>query len=256
MFAGREWDGATGLYYYRAKYYSPEIGRFISEDPIGLVGGINMYACTGNNPRDRGYSIRGRSFSFLAVMIFVIFLLSPVGDVAGKETSSPHMAKYHWTYLGGYGVSHPGWGYTEVKVETLDFVLRYGRFLTDNIGSSWYKGRHGLLIEFPIRMVINPDESPMVGINFLACWTFTSTEKIIPYLFAGGGLLYTDADIPGLSSNLNGNYQGGIGMYYKTERGVYLNMEYRAHPISNAGTKEPNIPLNSSRFLIGVTFFH
>lgn len=33
-FTGREWDAETGLYYYRARYYDPRIGRFISEDPI------------------------------------------------------------------------------------------------------------------------------------------------------------------------------------------------------------------------------
>jgi len=38
------------LYYYRARYYSPELKRFISEDPIGLGGGINFYAYVGNNP--------------------------------------------------------------------------------------------------------------------------------------------------------------------------------------------------------------
>jgi RHS repeat-associated protein len=33
-FTGREWDKQTALYYYRARYYHPEIGRFISFDPI------------------------------------------------------------------------------------------------------------------------------------------------------------------------------------------------------------------------------
>lgn len=47
--AGRENDG-TGLYYYRLRYYSPLMHRFISEDPIGLMGGINMYAYVRNNP--------------------------------------------------------------------------------------------------------------------------------------------------------------------------------------------------------------
>jgi RHS repeat-associated protein len=42
QFTGRENDG-TGLYYYRARYYSPMMGRFISEDPIGISGGINYY---------------------------------------------------------------------------------------------------------------------------------------------------------------------------------------------------------------------
>lgn len=33
-FTGREWDKEIGLYYYRARYYDPEAGRFISKDPI------------------------------------------------------------------------------------------------------------------------------------------------------------------------------------------------------------------------------
>src|SRR6266536_286605 len=49
-FTGREWDPETGLYYYRARYYDPKIGRFISEDPIGFEGGINFYAYVDNNP--------------------------------------------------------------------------------------------------------------------------------------------------------------------------------------------------------------
>jgi RHS repeat-associated protein len=51
-FTGREDDG-TGLYYYRARYYSPDRQRFIAEDPIGLAGGdINLYAYVLNDPID------------------------------------------------------------------------------------------------------------------------------------------------------------------------------------------------------------
>lgn len=49
QFTGRENDG-DGLYYYRARYYSPTYQRFISSDPIGLNGGINMYTYVGGNP--------------------------------------------------------------------------------------------------------------------------------------------------------------------------------------------------------------
>lgn len=35
---------------FRSRWYDPEIGRFISEDPIGLAGGINVYRFAGNNP--------------------------------------------------------------------------------------------------------------------------------------------------------------------------------------------------------------
>jgi len=52
QYTGRENDG-TGLYYYRARYYGPELHRFISEDPIGLSGGdVNFYSYVGNNAVD------------------------------------------------------------------------------------------------------------------------------------------------------------------------------------------------------------
>ncbi len=49
-YTAREQDSETGLYYYRARYYSPEIGRFISEDPIQFYGGNNFYAYVNNDP--------------------------------------------------------------------------------------------------------------------------------------------------------------------------------------------------------------
>ena len=49
QYTGRENDG-TGLYYYRARYYSPELQRFISEDPLKLGDGANKYLYVDNNP--------------------------------------------------------------------------------------------------------------------------------------------------------------------------------------------------------------
>ncbi|MGR9116091.1 MAG: RHS repeat-associated core domain-containing protein [Gammaproteobacteria bacterium] len=48
-YTGREKDD-DDLYYYRARYYDPTIQRFISEDPIGLEGGINLYQYVDSNP--------------------------------------------------------------------------------------------------------------------------------------------------------------------------------------------------------------
>jgi RHS repeat-associated protein len=49
QFTGRENDG-TGLYYSRHRYYHPSFQRFISQDPLGFIGGVNMYGYVGNNP--------------------------------------------------------------------------------------------------------------------------------------------------------------------------------------------------------------
>ncbi|WP_032022560.1 RHS repeat domain-containing protein, partial [Acinetobacter baumannii] len=43
-FQGQYFDEETGLHYNRYRYYSPYVGRFVSKDPIGLLGGSNNYA--------------------------------------------------------------------------------------------------------------------------------------------------------------------------------------------------------------------
>ncbi|WP_174518562.1 RHS repeat-associated core domain-containing protein, partial [Pseudomonas syringae group genomosp. 3] len=42
-FQGQYFDVETGLHYNTFRYYDPEIGRFITQDPIGLSGGDNLY---------------------------------------------------------------------------------------------------------------------------------------------------------------------------------------------------------------------
>ena len=49
QYTGREFDSETNLYYYRARYYDPNVGRFLSEDPIRFSGGIDFYSYTRNN---------------------------------------------------------------------------------------------------------------------------------------------------------------------------------------------------------------
>jgi len=49
QYAGRENDG-TGLYFYRGRYYSPALKRFIAEDPIDVAGGLNLYAYVNDDP--------------------------------------------------------------------------------------------------------------------------------------------------------------------------------------------------------------
>ncbi len=47
-FQGQYFDVETGLHYNTFRYYDPEIGRFITQDPIGLLGGVNLYQYASN----------------------------------------------------------------------------------------------------------------------------------------------------------------------------------------------------------------
>jgi RHS repeat-associated protein len=49
QFTGRDYDSETGLRYYRARYYDPATGRFLSEDPTEFDGGVNFYAYVANS---------------------------------------------------------------------------------------------------------------------------------------------------------------------------------------------------------------
>jgi len=49
-YTARQFDSDTGLYYYRARYYDPQNGRFLSEDPLQFGGGVNFYRYVRNQP--------------------------------------------------------------------------------------------------------------------------------------------------------------------------------------------------------------
>ncbi|MFZ1318160.1 MAG: RHS repeat-associated core domain-containing protein [Candidatus Nitrotoga sp.] len=52
-YTGQQYIAGLGLYYYKARWYSPTMGRFLETDPIGYGDGVNWYAYVGNGPVNR-----------------------------------------------------------------------------------------------------------------------------------------------------------------------------------------------------------
>ena len=106
-FSSEYFDSETGLVYYNFRYYSPEIGRWISKDPIRERGGINIYAFVNNSSIDYfdflgavgisggtasgkvnclGYAMTGKYNEYL----------SPKNDLNPKDSFIDAMKKQNW----------------------------------------------------------------------------------------------------------------------------------------------------------------
>jgi RHS repeat-associated protein len=83
-FAGREFDSETSLYYNRARYYDANLGRFISQDPIGFAGeDFNLYRYVGNNPVNAA-----DAFGFIAALEYSSILSETVSGRTGSVIGS------------------------------------------------------------------------------------------------------------------------------------------------------------------------
>jgi RHS repeat-associated protein len=49
-YTGQRLDPDSGLYYYKSRWYSPYLGRFLSPDPTFVSDGLHLYAYVGNDP--------------------------------------------------------------------------------------------------------------------------------------------------------------------------------------------------------------
>jgi RHS repeat-associated protein len=103
QYTARESDAETGLYYYRARYYDPTSGRFLSEDPISFRGGFNFYSYVLDDP------LNWIDPFGLKTTVIIIYENGPGGVVFGG-----HAALYIdnggdpilYDPAGGYGKDH------------------------------------------------------------------------------------------------------------------------------------------------------
>jgi RHS repeat-associated protein len=88
---------ATNLYYYRARFYLPDSGRFISEDPIGFAGGDpNLYRYASNNwvrfSDPSGLKIDFSKFKLCVVNCFLQYSVDLLEALSAQNTATPSLS--------------------------------------------------------------------------------------------------------------------------------------------------------------------
>jgi lipid A 3-O-deacylase len=208
---------------------------------------------------------------------FVAVFLAAVVAVSGlvlnnRYVSTAHAAGQPATYdsafgfgkqslgiSGGYGLALPVGGTDAPELEDIEFVYatpRWGVGITDPLGGrSWYRGNFELLLEGTFLYMLEPKRGIAGGLAPGVRYNFLTGTRIIPFLQAGVGFIALDADLTRQSDGLNFILQSGLGLHYFITQRTALTGEWRFHHISNASIHDKNAGINSSLFMLGVTYF-
>lgn len=134
-FTGQRIDAETnGLYYYRARHYSPAWGRFLQVDPIGFRGGVNLYAYVRNDPlnlSDRG-GLAADTINSAANDFYNQSILKPANDISGYARDLVNDPAYFLRAIGptvaGFGLTVPAAKVGTAAIDsTVDLAIGGGR---------------------------------------------------------------------------------------------------------------------------------
>ena len=160
-------------------------------------------------------------------------------------------------YAWGFRVGRPNAQLEDVEI--LFLAPRWGIAVGDRraIGR-WYETRAQILVEGTFLWETRPKSGSALGValmlRIIALAPRASTG-LVPFISIGAGIVALDFDLIDQDDGLNFTPQVGIGLRHMLTEGSSLELEWRYHHISNAGTHPPNHGINTNMLLLGTSIF-
>jgi len=186
---------------------------------------------------------------FISSGLLLVANASPVRAQDGPETDGNEIEI--WT-AGGHGTN----GSTQhTGVWTAGF--RYGWVITSPHGPGLLRGRFEYAVDaVPVFVVFQPTNSAYgAAVNpFGLIWNFDTHGRVVPYIELGGGVLFTNTQVPPGTSRINFTTAGAAGLHFLTRK-VTWSGDIRFMHISNAGLTTPNPGINTLQLRLGLSWF-
>ena len=197
-----------------------------------------------------GKNLRVRFLAAAAVGLFVMALVPPARAQQGPEKGGHEVQL--WT---GGGPSRPG-GVRDIGVWNAGF--RYGWILTEGRGPRFLHGRLEYAVDtVPIFWFFQPGGTAFgAGLSPLVLkWNFDAGSRVVPYVEAGAGAVFTSRDVPPGASRVNFTTGGAVGAHFLRQTQGHFSAEIRFMHISNAGLTTYNPGINTIQVRIGLGLF-
>jgi hypothetical protein len=179
--------------------------------------------------------------------------------LAQAQQSSKPLDNQPWDFgvWAGGGFSVPG---GTKDTQAINAGVRLGKVLTGDHGGGFVRGNFEWSADLiPVYYVLQPAPAKNAygaGFNPVNLkWNFTNSARTVPYLELGGGVLFTNTEVPPTTSTVNFVTHAALGFHFFVREKRALTANVRYEHISNAGLAVPNPGVNTVQFQLGFNWF-
>jgi len=182
------------------------------------------------------------------LLVVLACLLLNAGEVraqAGPEGGGNEVQV--WTG-GGHGLNGSS---SDTGVWNLG--VRYGWVLTDAVGPGPLRGRFEYAVDVVPAFLLTQRNGTAYGLGLNPIglkWNFAARQSVTPYVELGGGLLFSNTQVPPGTSRVNFTPSGALGLHFLRSK-YNWSAEVRFMHISNAGLATPNPGINTIQVRLG-----